>query len=77
MTTKNANSFNPEPTIPVNFRSRKVRVFYFEHEEYGYCWNFIGKNSGAMIDSMTKAEYRAIYSQIRRHDQRCKRLAVS
>jgi hypothetical protein len=69
MTTKSTSSFNPEPTIPVNFRGRKVRVIYFEHEDYGYRWNFIGKNSGAMIDSMTKAEYRAIYSQIRRNAQ--------
>ena len=77
MTTRNASSFNPEPTIPVTFRGQKVRVIYFEHEEYGYCWNFIGRNADAMMDSMTKTEYRAVYSQIRRHDRQCKRLAGS
>jgi len=76
MTTESASSFNPEPTIPVSFRGRKVRVIYFEHEEYGYCWNFIARNAGEMIDSMTKAEYRAIYSQIRRDAQKRERRCI-
>jgi Holliday junction resolvase len=70
MTTKTASKFNAEPTILIRFRRRKVRVFYLEHEEYGYCWNFVARNAGEMIDSMTDAERRSVYSQIRRHAER-------